>query len=110
MGAHFSIDVTEVKMFAGAEWWDLGDPCDHGCQHRSRKVQAWGPTVATYELVECTDCGCRAWEDGRYEQERQRASGLHGFWYERIDWRKPVDNGRTETPPEPDQNGSEVAS
>ncbi len=88
MGAHFSIDVAEIHMFSGVEWWDLGDRCDHDCRHMGTKVQAWGPTVATYELLECSDCGCRAWQDGRWEQERQRCSGMEGFWHGRIEWRK----------------------
>lgn len=88
MGAHFQIDVTEIEMFAGYEWLDLGEPCDHDVPHNSQSVIGWGPDVAHYELIEA-ECGCRAWADGRYEQERQRASGLHGFWHQQIEWHKP---------------------
>lgn len=90
MGDHFSIDVSDLHMFSGYEWVDLGEPCDHDCPHNGRSVIGWGPTTATYELVKCDGCGCRAWEDGRYVQERQRNSGLHGFWHQQTDWRKPA--------------------
>ena len=90
MGEHFSIDVTALKMFAAYEWRDLGEPCDHDCRHDSISDIGWGPTTATYVLAECNPCGCRAWQDGRYVQERQRHSGLHGFWWQQMDWRKPV--------------------
>lgn len=86
MGAHFSIDVSELHMFAGYEWADFGAPCGHGCEHRSIKVVGWGPNVATYELEECCDCGCRAWRDGRWAQERQRTEGDSGFWNARMEW------------------------
>lgn len=87
MGSWFSIDVDALKMFAGYEWWPLDHPYVGPCDHaQSRAVIGWGPTVATYELVECSDCKARAWEDGRWTQERQRNSGLHGFWNERMQW------------------------
>lgn len=87
MGSWFAIDVTDLKMFSGYDWWDLTTPYDGPCDHAtSRAVIGWGPTVATYELVECSDCKARAWEDGRWTQERQRHSGLHGFWNERMQW------------------------
>lgn len=88
MGAFFSIDVDELKMFANYEWLDFRDPCDHDCRHANTAVIGWGPTVATYELEECRDCWCRAWQDGRWTQERQRASGFDGFWMTQMDWRK----------------------
>jgi hypothetical protein len=88
MGAYFSIDVTDLKMFARYEWHDLGEPCDHGCEHRNQAVIGWGPTVATYELTECRDCWCRAWQDGRWTQERQRHTGMEPFWMQQMDWRK----------------------
>lgn len=90
MGAWFSIDVDELHMFAGHIWRELGAPCDHGCEHRSTAVIGWGPDVAHYELEECRDCWCRAWQDGRWTQERQRG-GNSGFWYGRMEWRKPVE-------------------
>lgn len=87
MGSWFSIDVDALKMFAGHEWWPLDHPYVGPCDHaQSRAVIGWGPTVATYELVECSDCKARAWEDGRWTQERQRHSGLRGFWNERMQW------------------------
>jgi hypothetical protein len=90
VGAHFSIDVTELHMFAGETWRDFGDPCPHDCPHNGISVIGWGPTTATYELVECSLCDCRAWHDGRGEQERQRSSGMDGFWRTNIDWHVPV--------------------
>lgn len=97
MGEFFSIDVSDLHMFHGYEWWDLAErpTCDHACEHRARSVIGWGPTTATYELIECDHCGCRAWQDGRYTQERQRASGLHGFWWQQMDWRQPPHDARS---------------
>lgn len=86
MSAHFSIDVTELHMFSGCDWWELGAPCTHGCEHRSTKVVGWGPNVSTYELEECSDCGCRAWRDGRWTKERQHG-GNSGFWNSLMQWR-----------------------
>ncbi len=88
MGHEFSIDVDDVHLFHGYEWVDLGDPCDHGCDHRATSVIAWGPTVATYELLECDLCGCRAWEDGRYAQLRKVDPDAARWWQEQTSWRQ----------------------
>ena len=88
MGHDYSLDVESLHMFHGYEWVDLGDPCGHACSHRSTKVVGWGPTRVTYELVECCDCGCRGWQDGRYRIERSRDSELAFWWREHIEWRE----------------------
>lgn len=90
MGEFFAINVQSLHLFAGVEWWEFGPDCDHACEHRATKVQGWGPTVATYELIECCDCGCRAWKDGRWTQSRQRHNGADAFWWGRIEWHKPA--------------------
>ena len=95
MSAPFKIDVDAVTMFSGHTWWDLGDVCAHDCTHSDLTVVAWGPDVAHYELVECAvaagGCGCRAWWDGREQQERDRsAADLSGFWRDRIVWHSPA--------------------
>jgi hypothetical protein len=97
MGAWFSIDVDALKMFAGYDWWDLGDLCAHGCEHRSTKVVGWGTTVAQYELEECCDCGCRAWRDGRWTKARMRHDGGDGFWHGRMEWRSKAAHSGSST-------------
>ncbi len=90
MGAEFHIEVASVHMFSGHEWFDLGEKCDHDCRHHAQSVIAWGPDAAHYEMSECDRCGCRAWLDGRYYQERQRDPEKAGFWFGQQEWRKPV--------------------
>ncbi len=85
MGHEFHIEVTELHMFAGHRWMDFGPPCPHDVPHNSLKTIGWGPTVATYELVEA-ECGCRAWQDGRSEMRREH----RGFWRTNLDWRQPI--------------------
>lgn len=92
MGSYFSIDVAELHMFSGREWWELGDLCAHDCPHHSIAVIGWGPDVAHYELEECRDCGCRGWRDGRWTKARQVYDGSDGFWWGRIEWRQPPHN------------------
>lgn len=89
MGHEFQIEVDSVEMFAGYEWLDLGERCDHDCPHKSQSVVAWGPDIAHYELNKCDRCGCRAWLDGRYWQERQRDPEKAMFWHGQQEWRKP---------------------
>ena len=88
MGHEFFVEVTEVKMFHGYTWNDLGAPCDHECRHFGQSVVAWGPTTATYELAECDECGCRAWVDGRIEQTRHSAPDESKWWRAQIEWRQ----------------------
>jgi hypothetical protein len=47
--------------------------CNHLCFHNQLSIVALGPTIATYEVVECMRCSCRAWRayDGSF---------LNGFW------------------------------
>lgn len=89
MGHHFSIDVDELRMFAGHDWRELGEPCDHACDHHYTAVIGWGPDVLHYELVECNLCHCRAWQDGRFWIDRQRHGGGESAAFFRIrEWRK----------------------
>ena len=86
MGAEFHIEVDELKMFHGYDWWPFGDEYVGDCPHNAQSVVAWGPTVAQYELVECdAGCGCRAWIDGRWQQARDRGEPS-GFWAQRVRW------------------------
>lgn len=89
MGAHFSIDVTEVEMFSGYEWLEFGDPCDHEHERWGTSTIGWGPDVAHYELMQDDTCGCRAWLDGRWEKARERGENS-GFWMTRMEWHKPI--------------------
>lgn len=60
--------TPDITVLPGQiHWFDpyrprelLGD-CTHFCFHTGLQVAAWGPSLALYELVECLDCGCRAW-------------------------------------------------
>ena len=87
MGSHFQIDVDELHMFANYEWWDFTKRYEGECNHqRMRSVIGWGPDVAHYELIQCDECMSRAWEDGRWTQERERHTGNHKFWQDRMKW------------------------
>lgn len=58
-----SVEVEDIHWFKGYGPVALaGGECDHGCEHRSTRVIAWGPSLLHYELVQCGDCMCRAWE------------------------------------------------
>lgn len=90
MGHEFSIDVDALEMFHGHGWLDLGEPCPHGdCPHNAQSVIGWGPTTATYELVECDLCHCRGWQDGRAEADRDGSPESAAF-FRRIDFRVPT--------------------
>ncbi len=88
MGHEFNIEVSTVEMFAGEQWIDLVEPCDHRCRHNALSVVAWGPDLAHYELNACDDCGCRAWRDGRYYQHRQTDPAQAQWWLDQQSWRE----------------------
>jgi hypothetical protein len=113
MGSEFHIEVDAVDMFAGHDWIDLGDECGHDCTHNAMSVVGWGPDVAHYELNECDLCGCRAWLDGRYYQERHRDPAKAAFWWRQMDWRNAnthpffaaEDRGQTHTQDQENEHG-----
>lgn len=52
----------EVSWFSGYGPLPIIGDCDHtDCLHRGTADIAYGPDFDHYELVECSDCGCRAW-------------------------------------------------
>ena len=77
-----------VEMFAGHQWYELGDECSHRCRHNATSYVANGDTVATHHLVECDVCGCRAWLDRRHRDDST-------FWRAVMVWRLalvPIDD------------------
>jgi hypothetical protein len=63
MGHDTQVEVEDIHWFHGYGPVELsGEECAHDCAHRGLSVIAWGPSLVHYELVECTDCRCRAWE------------------------------------------------
>jgi hypothetical protein len=60
------VEVEDVEWFAGHGPKAVTGICLHDCKHRSQATIAWGPSLNTYELVECRDCGCRAWQAARF--------------------------------------------
>lgn len=68
MGHETSVDVQDVKWFAGYGPVEVVGPCLHAdCPHNATSVIAWGPSLKHYELVTCDvpeGCNgrCRVWE------------------------------------------------
>lgn len=62
MSHETQVTTEHIDWFAGFGPVAVDGECDHHCAHVGQKVIAWGPSLTHYELVECTECGCRAWK------------------------------------------------
>lgn len=61
--------MVDISVPPGQVWWfadwrpkDFLGPCSHSCQGAGVSIVAWGSDLFHYELVECNECGCRAWK------------------------------------------------